>query len=123
MLALAGFGVYLIAAAINLLFGLAMIGIGVFFAIKQFRQATNTEPQIILNEKGIATAKHGFTAWKDIIEADVILERSGRNQNAYLQYSTQFESIKTAIDDLETDRRQLHHLLKVYRGRAIRRRT
>lgn len=123
MLALAGFGVYLIAADINLYFGIAMIAIGIFFAIREYRQATNTEPQIVLNEKGIATAQHGFTAWQDIMDAEVILERSGRNQYAYLLYSTASESIKTAIDDFDTDRFQLHHLLKVYRGRGNRRRN
>lgn len=121
MLGLAGFGVYLVAVDINMWVGSALIGIGIFFAFKEYRQATNTDPQITLNEKGIATVANGFTAWDEILDADVILERSGRNQYAYLVYSTKFESIKTAIDDLETDRHQLYHLLKVYRGRAAKR--
>lgn len=123
MLALAGFGVYLIAAEINLLFGIVMVAIGIFFAVKEFRQATNTEPQITLNEKGITTASHGATNWEDITEAEVILERSGRNLHAYLVYSTPLESIKISIEDFDTDRNQLYHLVKVYRGRASRRRT
>lgn len=123
MLSLTGFGIYLVAADINLWFGAVMIGIGVFFAIKEYRQATNTDPQITLNTKGIDTANHGFTQWQDIIDADVILERSGRNQYSYLLYTTSSESVKIAIDDFDTDRHQLYHLLKVYRGRANKKRN
>lgn len=123
MLLLAGFGIYLIVADINLFFGIVMVAIGVIFAIRELKQATNTKPQIVLNQKGITTVLHGFEAWHDIIDADVILERRGKSQHACMVYTTKSGRSKVSIEDLETTRQQLFHLLRVYRGRAMRKKS
>jgi hypothetical protein len=123
MLCIAAFGVYTIVADIHLYVGIGLIIFGLAVAIREYRQATNTTPQITINEKGITTAKHGFTSWKDIKDEDVILERVGRHQYGYLVFNSPIENVKVSIDDFDIDRYQLHHLLKVYQVRAMKRRT
>jgi hypothetical protein len=91
---------------------------GAFFGYREFRQATNDEPQIILSDKGIRTVSTPFYAWKDIRNEEVIREGSGKSTHFYLTYGHPEGLEKLQIDDYNTDQRALNKLLMLYRGRS-----
>ncbi|MBO9561524.1 MAG: hypothetical protein J7621_02075 [Niastella sp.] len=117
MLAIMGVGVYLLAATDSVIIGVICILLGGFLAYKEYKQATNTEPQIILSDKGIQTASTPFYEWNDILDEDVVDRRSGKTTNYYLVYDYPGGSVEVQIDDLETDQKKLYDLLNLYRGR------
>jgi hypothetical protein len=127
MIGVIGMGIYLITqgGVIGNIFtaehvmGAIFIVVGIYFSIKEFREATNTKPQIILNEKGIQTITTEFYEWKDIENEDVEIRGTGKQTKCYLTYSHTdgFENLQ--IDDYNIEYGALKKLLKVYRGRNM----
>ena len=117
MILVLGMGIYLIVQDVNLFLGLIFSGVGIYFGYREYRQATNKTPQLIINEKGLETVTAGFYVWNQIYKEDVISKRSGKHTNFYLSYNHPNGNELLHIDDLETDYQTLIHLLMVYRGR------
>lgn len=119
MLGCLALGIYLIFNTDNLIFGIILSLIGAYFSYKEFKEATNTEPQIILNEDGIQTITTEFCNWKDIEYEDVEIHGSGKHTNYFLTYKHLYGSETLLIDDYEIDYLELRKLLKIYRSRSI----
>jgi hypothetical protein len=117
MLVCLGIGVYLLLFNDNYIAGTILILSGGYFAFKEFKEATNTNPQIIIDNKGIKTLTVGFKNWEEIKREEVIYEISGRRSKAYLiyDYKDGFEKIK--IDDFDINPKEMENLLKTYRIR------
>lgn len=110
-------GIYLLAVSANYLAGGLLTAFGAFFSIKEYLQATNTTPQIILNSRGIETVSTPFYEWKDITDDEAVARRTGKSTNHYLNYNYPNGSEQLKIDDYEISQRELDNLLRVYRGR------
>ena len=119
MLLCVAFGIYLIIEGENYLFGWALILFGSYFAFKEFKEATNKTPQIILSDKGIQTIHTRFYNWQDINNEDVDIQQSGKNTNCYLTYGHKDGVENLLIDDYDTDYEKLRKLLRIYRGRSL----
>lgn len=117
MLAILAGGVFLIVSTENYIVGAIAVVIVVLLSYKEYRQATNTKPQIILNDKGIQTISTPFYEWKEIANEEAIGQRSGKHTYYYLVYDHPGGSEKLQIDDYETNQRSLNNLLILYRGR------
>lgn len=91
--------------------------IGIFLGYKRYKDATNKEPQIIINDKGIKTVTTGFHDWKDIENEEVISEGAGKNTHYYLIYGHPKGAERLQIDDYNTNKRSLNKLLILYRAR------
>lgn len=91
--------------------------IGIFFCYKKYRDATNKEPQIMLNDKGIKTISTDFYHWKDIENEEVITEGTGKNTHYYLTYDHPRGSERLQIDGYNTNKKNLNKLLILYRAR------
>ncbi len=111
------FGIYLLAVTDNYIIGFGFSLFGAYFSYKEFKEATNVEPQIIINEKGIQTISTQFYNWVDIENEVVISEGSSRHINYYLTYDHPGGREKLKIDDYKTDLNTLNKLLTLYRGR------
>lgn len=99
--------------------GALFTGFGAFMAFNYYKKATNKEPQVILNAKGIWTLSTPFTTWSDITNEDIIQEGMTGPTKRYLVYEYYpggYE--KLLINDYAIGRQQLKHLLRVYRGRS-----
>ena len=118
MLVCLGMGLYLFATADRYPAAIFLTIIGAYFGYREFRQATNDEPQIILSDKGIRTVSTPFYAWKDIRNEEAIREGSGKSTRFYLSYGHPEGLEKLQIDDYDTDQRALNKLLTLYRGRS-----
>lgn len=116
MLCFLGAGIFL-ATTGNYLFGSIVSVISAYLSFKEYREATNIEPQIIINSRGIKTISTGFYAWKDIENEEAISEQSGKYVRHYLVYDHPEGAEHLGIDDYNTDMRKLNKLLIVYRGR------
>ncbi|MEZ4986871.1 MAG: hypothetical protein R2795_17840 [Saprospiraceae bacterium] len=123
MLGLLGFGIYLIIKTDSYILGSIMSILGAYFSFKEYKEATNTEPQIILNEKGIKTISTDFYPWSEIENEEVISQGSGKHINYYLTYDYPDGAEHLQIDDYETDIRSLNKLLILYRGRSEKKTT
>jgi len=116
IIAALGFGIYLfftkgvVAATIP-------IAAAIFSSYKAYQKATDKEPQIILNDKGIETIFSAFVEWKDITNEEVITINENRSSVTYLQYY--FSDILQRVDigELDTDKKTLEDLLHIYRLR------
>lgn len=118
MLALMGVGLYLALKTDSHLIGGGIAIFALVMAFKEFREATNNEPQIILNDKGIQTIKTEFKTWSEISDEEVIAERSGKNETYHLvYYYDNYERAELLIDDYNTSQRDLEKLMRIYRGR------
>lgn len=117
MLACLGIGIYLLLKTDGYIIGTILSAVGAYFSFKEYRQATNTDPQIIINDKGIKTVSTDFYKWSEIEGEDVITEGSGKNTQHYLTYNHPQGSERLQIDDFDTDQRTLNKLLILYRGR------
>ncbi|MFD1316730.1 hypothetical protein [Namhaeicola litoreus] len=112
-----GFGIYLILASDSYIIGTLFTIIGGSVAIKEYKQATNTEPQIIIDNKGIKTIQTDFKSWKEIKGEEIIYEISGKRSTTFLiyEYNEGYEKIKT--DDFNITPKKLENLIKTYRIR------
>jgi sulfite exporter TauE/SafE len=97
--------------------GVILLIIGLLFSYKKYKDATNKEPQIIINDKGIKTVTTGFHDWKDIENEEVITEGTGKNTHYYLTYGYPKGTERLQIDDYNTNKRSLNKLLILYRAR------
>lgn len=123
MLACLGIGIYLLLKTEKYFIGSILSIVGVYFSYKEYKEATNTEPQIIINDKGIKTISTDFYSWNDIENEEVISEGSGKHTHYYLTYDYPDGAEHLKIDDYDTDLRSLNKLLILYRGRSKKRTT
>jgi hypothetical protein len=117
MLACLGAGIYLFVTKDSYVFGSILSVVGAFLSYREFKEATNREPQIILNDKGIQTVSTEFYEWAEISDEDVISEGSGKHTHYYLVYQHPAGAEHLQIDDYNTDQKKLTKLLILYRGR------
>ncbi|WP_314242998.1 hypothetical protein [Empedobacter tilapiae] len=118
MLGCLGVGIYSILIGKSYIVGSILSIIGVFFGYKKYKDATNTEPQIIINERGIKTRSTDFYSWNEIENEDVISKGSGKNIRYYLIYNYPDGSERLLIDNYDIDIKSLNQLLILYRGRS-----
>jgi hypothetical protein len=91
---------------------------GGVYAYKEFKEATNKTPQIILNDEGIQTISTPFYKWEQIRNEETVTEGYGKNSEDYLVYDHPEGSEHLLIEDYQTDKRSLNKLLMLYRGRS-----
>lgn len=111
-------GLYLLTKENDPIFGSILSLMGAYFAYKEFQKASNTGPQIVINDKGIKTVSTEFYQWKDIKNEEVISEGSGKYIRHYLVYDYPEGSEYLQIDDLDVNQQSLSQLLVLYRGRS-----
>lgn len=123
MLGCLGVGIYLLLKTDSYILGSILSIVGGYFGFKEFKEATNTEPQIILNDRGIKTISTDFYDWSEIQNEEVISEGSGKHTHYYLTYNNPGGAEHLQIDNYDTDQRALNKLLILYRGRSEKKTT
>ena len=123
MLGCLGVGIYLLLKMDSYILGSILSIVGAYFGFKEFKEATNNEPQIILNDKGIKTISTDFYDWSEIQNEEVISEGSGKHTHYYLTYNNPGGTEHLQIDDYDTDQRTLNKLLILYRERSEKKTT
>lgn len=118
MLLVLAVGIYMLFVSKSYVLGTILTLTGAGFAYKEFMEATNTEPQIILNDKGIQTSQTPFCKWADIKNEEVVRRGSGKSVRHYLIYDHPNGTENLQIDDFETTEYALNKLLILYRGRS-----
>jgi hypothetical protein len=111
-----GLGIYLFFTKGFVAAVIPLVG-AIFSGYKAYQKATDKEPQIILNDKGIETIFSAFVEWKDITDEDVITINENKSSVTYLQYYFSDILQRVDISDLDTDKSTLRNLLHVYRLR------
>ncbi|QDO94250.1 hypothetical protein FNB79_11965 [Formosa sediminum] len=117
MLLCLGLGVYLIITSDSYIKGTIFSLIGGYYAIKEFRQATNNHTQITICNKGIRTVNVEFKNWKEIRNEEVIYINTGKRYEAYLYYKFKGGSEKIKIGDFDKTPKEMENLLRTYRIR------
>lgn len=112
-----GLGIYLLMTKDGYLRGVLFSVIGGYYAFKEYKQATNTKPQITISNNGIQTISVEFKNWNEIKNEEVVFESTGKRSKAYLKYDFEsgFEKIK--IDDFDITPKEMENLLITYRIR------
>ena len=123
MLFISGVGFYLVVKKGSYILGSILSIIGVYLSLKEYREAMNIEPQIILNNDGIQTISTDFCAWKDIENEGVAREGSGKHVHYYLVYNFPGGQEKLLIDEYGISQNTLNKLLTLYRGRSKKRKN
>ena len=113
------YGVYMIPRHGNVIYITGALAIGIFMGYGAFKKNFTTDAQIILNELGMETKEAGFYSWRDITGEDVIKEGYGEYSKYYLIYAYPDGEVKLEIKDFATNQRELDKLLRIYRGRYI----
>ncbi|UTA66810.1 hypothetical protein [Emticicia sp. 21SJ11W-3] len=111
-------GVYVLLKTDSYIIGSVMLLGGAYYSFREYKEATNTEPQIILNEEGIRTVSTEFYSWQQISNEEVVSEGSGKKSHFYLVYDHPNGSEHLQIEDFDTDAKSLNQLLVLYRGRS-----
>lgn len=119
MICFAGLGLFLLFLTDSWILGLIFSILGAYLSYKEFKQATNTDPQIILNEHGIQTVSTQIIKWSEIENEDVVIHGSGQHVQHYLTYDYPHGSEFLAIDDFEINYLELRRLLKIYKSRSL----
>jgi hypothetical protein len=88
-----------------------------YIVYTRLQRATNTEPQIIINDKGIKIIPIPFQDWSVIKNEVVITSGSSRYQRNYLIFDHPEGRVELNIDYLETKKSTLNKLLRIYRAR------
>jgi len=114
--ALLSVGIYLLVVMSNWIFGIALILIGLNFAIKDFKKLSTDAPQLVLDSNGIDVAGV-FYPWTEIQDFSVKWETSSQSSKSYLILETSSGTLEIDIDNYDTQRSQLKHLLNTYKGR------
>jgi hypothetical protein len=109
-------GIYLLIKTDAYILGSVLSIIGAYFSFKEFKKLPNTEPQIILNDKGVKTISTEFFEWTQIQNEKVAREDSESN-SYYLVYDHPDGTERLCIEHYETNKIKLHNLLIIYRGR------
>ena len=117
MLCCFGIGIYLLTKTNSYITGTIMSLMGAYFGYQEYKKSKNTEPQIILSNKGIQTISTGFYNWSDIENEEAIIESSGKYSHSYLTYYYPSGFEKLEIEELDTNVKDLNKLLILYRGR------
>lgn len=117
MIGCLAFGFYGIVFKDNYILGFALVLIGAYFSFKEYKEATNIDPQIILNDKGLKTISSKFYEWKDIHNDEVIRQGSGKNTTHNLVFNHPDGAVNLKIDDFNTDFKKLNKLLIHYRNK------
>ncbi len=99
------------------LFAAIIIGVGTWGVFKEYKEYSNTNPQITINDKGIETAFCEFVPWNHIRDEQVEREGSGKHIKFKLTYEAYDELQEVYIDEYDTNEASLEHLLQVYRVR------
>jgi ABC-type multidrug transport system fused ATPase/permease subunit len=99
------------------LFAVILIGAGTWGVFKEYKEYSNTSPQITLNDKGIETAFCEFIPWNLIKNEQVEREGSGKHIKFKLSYEVYDDLHEVYIDEYDTSEAELEHLLQVYRVR------
>lgn len=118
MLFCLGMGIYLFAYTDRYILGSILSVMGAYFSYKKYKDATNTTPQIILNDKGIQTISTKFYKWTAIKNEEVISKGSGKQTRHLLIYEHPNGMEQLEIDDYATNPKNLSKLLILYRGRS-----
>ena len=116
-------GIYLVVVTDRVWLGGGMTVLCAWFAFKEYRQATNKKPQIIISHKGIQTASTPFYPWKEISNEEAITTYTGSNSSRYLTYNHPGGSERFSLKDLNTTAAELNQLLILYRNRSKHRRN
>ncbi|MES2110461.1 MAG: hypothetical protein V4577_17010 [Bacteroidota bacterium] len=77
----------------------------------------NDRPQIIISDEGIGTEKVPFLSWTSISGEDVDFFYEKNNNGEFFIYKYPVGTEKVSIRSLETSRKELKELLKIYRER------
>ena len=93
-----------------------LVLMGVILATLEYREATNTEAQIVINHSGIRTIATTFKSWQEISN-EAVKTVGAKGTNAYLGYDFPGGSEYLKIDDYNVEAWQLEVLLRVYRER------
>ncbi len=116
-------GIYLfvfysrIVGALSILFG-------GYTAYKGYQKTADTEPQIIIGDKGIQTINAPFCAWAGIEYEEVVGEREDKATVYYFTYNySGGHGEKLKITDYNITKSQLENLLHVYRTRSEKRKS
>lgn len=117
MLIVSSAGIYLLVHEHKVLLGIIVLFSGLVMAYFEFREVTNTTPQIILNDRGIELNEIGFFSWRSISNEIVHKRGSAKNPSFVLCFNHSEGSEEYEIDDLATDQYTLEKLMRVYRGR------
>lgn len=112
-----GLGIYLLITSDSYIKGTIFSLVGGYFAIKEYKQATNTKTQVIINNNGIETINVEFLKWGEIRNAKVIYETSGKRSRAYLTYEFNGGYEKIKIDDFDITPKEMENAIKTYRIR------
>lgn len=123
MLVAAAAGIYLIVITDRVWLGSGMTALCAWLAWKEYRQATNKKPQIIISDKGLQTASTQFYPWNSIGSEEAIIRAGGNNSNRYLSYNHPGGGELFNIDDLDITTTELNQLLILYRNRSKQRRS
>jgi hypothetical protein len=123
MLGCLGLGIYLLLKTDSYILGSILSMAGAYFGFKEYKEVTNTKPQIILSDKGIRTISTDFHDWMVIKNEEVISEGSGKHTRYYLTYDYPSGAEHLQIDDYDTDQKSLNKLLILYRGRSKKKTT
>jgi len=121
MVLFSGAGIYLLLHSDSYILGGLVFVMGLFMVVREFRQANNTDPQITLNGNGIETVSTPFYSWEDVTDEDVDMVSSGRSTEHYLVYNHPEGSEHLQIDDYGIEAKELRRLLRLYRGRSMKR--
>jgi len=123
MIGFLGIGIYLLLKTDSYVLGSIISIVGAYFGFEEYKEATNTEPQIIINNNGIKTITTDFHNWNEIENEEVMSEGSGKHIHYYLIYDHSDGTEHLKIDDYDTDQKSLNNLLILYRGRSRKKTT
>jgi hypothetical protein len=105
-------------SAMHLVLGLILSSVFLFGLYDSYKKIRNRKPQIILNDKGIETAKVEFCSWGNIQDEQVKIQRTAiysSNMFSYFYNYNKFELINTSPLDVSIEKLRL--MLSVYRWR------
>jgi hypothetical protein len=126
------------------LFGLAMLGGGVYFYLEDDKQnlfigilavagvamlymgikhLINRGPQLILSNDGITIADGSFYNWSDITGEETELVKHGKSSTTYFRFSYRRVVQSVEINELDISQANFDKLLRVYRGRSNKKHT
>jgi hypothetical protein len=115
-----GMGIFFIILKEQIFYflGASLAIIGVYVTMKEFRNPSNKEVQIIIDANGIQTKNSELKSWSNIKSEVVIQEGTGSSIKHYLTFyynETSYEKIN--IDYLNVTPNQMENILRTYRIR------
>lgn len=117
MLICLGLGLFLLLKSDSYIIGSILSLVGAYFGFKELKQVLDSNPQIIIDNKGLKTITTDFKNWSDIKNEEVIMTGSGKNTSFYLVYNYGNGSEKLLIDDFNISPKKLETALRTYRIR------